>query len=111
MAKGPDSVGNYSRYFDLTYLLIALIICALLKIRHIIIVKFVMTFPEAISPLEVSCRTVAPDDVIDWHAHWHDELCLVLEGTPTIGHAGSKLIPQDDTLFLFKEREEHGVWT
>jgi hypothetical protein len=74
------------------------------------IVKFVITLPEALSPLEVSCRTVAPDDVIDWHAHWHDELCLVLEGTPTIGHAGSKLIPQDDTLFLFKEREEHGVW-
>ncbi len=70
----------------------------------------VMALPAAISPLDVSCRTVAPDDVIDWHAHWHDELCLVLDGTPTIGHAGSKLIPQDDTLFLFGESEEHGVW-
>jgi Helix-turn-helix domain len=69
-----------------------------------------MALPAAISPLDVSCRTVAPDDVIDWHAHWHDELCLVLDGTPTIGHAGSKLIPQDDTLFLFRESEEHGVW-
>jgi hypothetical protein len=65
-----------------------------------------MALPAAISPLDVSCRTVAPDDVIDWHAHSHDELCLVLDGTPTIGHAGSKLIPQDDTLFLFRETTE-----
>jgi Helix-turn-helix domain len=72
--------------------------------------RTVMTLPAAISPLDVSCRTVAPDDVVDWHAHWHDELCLVLDGTPTIGHAGSKLIPQEDTLFLFRESEEHGVW-
>ncbi len=70
----------------------------------------VMALPAAISPLDVSRRTVAPGDVIDWHAHWHDELCLVLDGTPIIGHAGSKLIPQDDTLFLFGESEEHGVW-
>jgi len=69
-----------------------------------------MNLSSALSLLEVSCRTLAPDDVIDWHAHWHDELCLVLEGTPTIGHAGSKLIPPHDTLFLFKECEEHGVW-
>jgi hypothetical protein len=33
-----------------------------------------------------------------------------LEGAPIIGHAGTKLIPQDDTLFLFKESEEHGIW-
>jgi len=69
-----------------------------------------MALPAAISPLDVSRRTVAPGDVIDWHAHWHDELCLVLDGTPIIGHAGSKLIPQDDTLSFLGESEEHGVW-
>jgi Helix-turn-helix domain/Cupin domain len=62
------------------------------------------------SPLEVLCRSVAPDDPIDWHTHPHDEFCLVLEGTPTIGHAGGKMLPQADTLFLFKEGEMHGVW-
>ena len=62
------------------------------------------------SPLEVLCRSVAPDDPIDWHTHPHDEFCLVLEGSPTIGHAGGKMLPQADTLFLFKKGEMHGVW-
>ena len=69
-----------------------------------------MYLSSALSLLEVSCRTLVPNDVVDWHAHWHDELCLVLEGTPTVGHAGSKLIPEASTLFLFKESEEHGFW-
>jgi AraC-like DNA-binding protein len=69
-----------------------------------------MHLRSAVSLLEVSCRAFAPDDLIDWHSHWHDELCLVLEGTPTVGHGGSKLVPETDTLFLFKESEEHGVW-
>jgi hypothetical protein len=69
-----------------------------------------MHLSATVNPLEVSCRTVQPDDVIDWHAHWHDELCLILEGTPTVGHAGSKLLPEAGTLFLFKESEVHGVW-
>jgi hypothetical protein len=69
-----------------------------------------MNLSSALLLLEVSCRTLAPNDVVDWHAHWHDELCLVLEGTPTVGHAGSKLIPEASTLFLFKESEEHGFW-
>jgi hypothetical protein len=62
------------------------------------------------SPLTVSCRTVARNDLVDWHAHRHDEFCLVFEGTPTIGHAGGKIVPQTDTLFLFKEGEMHGLW-
>ena len=69
-----------------------------------------MNLSSALSLLEVSCRTLAPNDVVDWHAHWHDELCLVLEGTPTVGHAGTKLIREASTLFLFKESEEHGFW-
>ena len=62
------------------------------------------------NPLELVCRTVSPDDPIDWHSHRHDEFCLILEGTPTVGHAGGKFLPQTDTLFLFKEGETHGVW-
>ena len=69
-----------------------------------------MHLAPAVSPLEVSCRTLRPDDVIDWHAHWHDELCLVLEGMPVVGHASSKFLPEAGTLFLFKENETHGVW-
>jgi hypothetical protein len=69
-----------------------------------------MHLSAAVNLLEVSCRTVQPDDLIDWHAHWHDELCLVLEGTATVGHAGSKFLPEAGTLFLFKESEVHGVW-
>lgn len=69
-----------------------------------------MHFSPDISPLEVSCRTLPPNDAIDWHTHWHDEFCLVLEGAPTVGYAGGKLIPQTDTLFLFNQSEVHGVW-
>lgn len=69
-----------------------------------------MNLSSDFSLLEVSCRILAPNDVVDWHAHRHDELCLVLEGTPTVGHAGSKLIREAGTLFLFKESEEHGFW-
>jgi Helix-turn-helix domain/Cupin domain len=69
-----------------------------------------MHLSGAMNPLEVSCRIVQPDEVIDWHAHWHDELCLILEGTPTVGHAGTKLLSEAGTLFLFKESEVHGVW-
>jgi Helix-turn-helix domain len=69
-----------------------------------------MSLPADMSPLAVSCRTVARDDLVDWHSHDHDEFCLVFEGTPTIGHAGGKIAPQTDTLFLFKEGEMHGLW-
>jgi hypothetical protein len=69
-----------------------------------------MHLTATVSPLEVSCRTLQPKDLIDWHAHWHDEMCLILEGTPTVGHAGSKLLSEAGTLFLFKENEAHGVW-
>jgi len=64
-----------------------------------------------INPLEVSCRTLPPNGAIDWHTHWHDEFCLVLGGAPTVGHAGAKLIPQTDTLFLFNQSEVHGIWS
>jgi helix-turn-helix protein/cupin domain len=63
-----------------------------------------------LSPLELSCRALAPGDLIDWHAHWHQEFCLVLEGAPTIGHAASKTASQPDTLILFEEGETHGIW-
>jgi hypothetical protein len=69
-----------------------------------------MNLSSALRLLEVSCHTLAPNDVVDWHAHWHDELCLVLEGTPTVGHAGNKLISEVSTLFLFNESEDHGFW-
>jgi Helix-turn-helix domain/Cupin domain len=63
-----------------------------------------------LNPLEVLSRSVTPGDPIDWHTHRHEEFCLILEGSPTIGHAGSKLVSQTDSLFLFKEGEMHGVW-
>jgi hypothetical protein len=69
-----------------------------------------MNLSADMSPLAVSCHTVARDHLVDWHAHGHDEFCLVCEGTPTIGHAGGKFVPQTDTLFLFKEGEMHGFW-
>jgi hypothetical protein len=69
-----------------------------------------MNLSADMSPLAVSCRTVARDELVDWHAHRHDEFCLVFEGTPTIGHAGGKIVPQTDTLFLFREGEMHGLW-
>jgi hypothetical protein len=69
-----------------------------------------MNLSANMSLLAVSCRTVARDDLVDWHAHRHDEFCLVFEGTPTIGHAGGKIVPQTDTLFLFREGEMHGLW-
>jgi hypothetical protein len=69
-----------------------------------------MNLSADLSPLAVSCRTVARDELVDWHAHRHDEFCLVFEGTPTIGHAGGKIVTQTDTLFLFNEGEMHGLW-
>ena len=69
-----------------------------------------MLLSSALRPLEVSCRTVVPGDVVDWHAHRHHELCLILEGKPTVGWAGGKVSPEVDTLFLFKESEAHGFW-
>jgi hypothetical protein len=69
-----------------------------------------MNFPIEISPLDILCRTLAPDDLIDWHRQEHDELCLVLEGKPGIGHAGGKHVPPPDTLFVFKKGEMHGFW-
>ena len=69
-----------------------------------------MLLSSALRPLEVSCRTLVPGDVVDWHAHWHHELCLTLEGKPTVGWAGGKVFPEVDTLFLFTESEAHGFW-
>ncbi len=69
-----------------------------------------MNLSPDVSPLKVVCRTVASDEPIEWHTHPHDEFCLILEGTPTIGNAGGKIVPQTDTLFLFKEGEMHGLW-
>jgi hypothetical protein len=69
-----------------------------------------MNFPIEISPLNILCRTLAPDDLIDWHRQEHDEFCLVIEGKPGIGHAGGKHVPPPDTLFVFKEGEMHGFW-
>jgi hypothetical protein len=63
-----------------------------------------------LSPLKVVFRTVAPDELIDWHTHGHDEFCLVVRGTPTVGQAGGKIVPETGTLFLFKEGEMHGIW-
>ena len=69
-----------------------------------------MNLSADMSPLEVFCRTVAPNEAIDWHTHRHDEFCLLLEGKPTIGHAGKKIVPPIASLLLFKEGEIHGIW-
>ena len=70
-----------------------------------------MNLSPDVNPLKVVCRTVASDEPIEWHTHPHDEFCLILEGTPTVGNAGGKFVPQTDTLFLFKEGEMHGSGT
>ncbi|MBV9492438.1 MAG: helix-turn-helix transcriptional regulator [Verrucomicrobia bacterium] len=64
----------------------------------------------ALSPLQASSRTAAPATALDWHAHPHDELCLVADGTPLVGHAGGKVCADTGTLFLFTENEAHGFW-
>jgi hypothetical protein len=64
---------------------------------------------ETLNPLCVVSRTTVPD-TLGWHAHLHDELCLVSDGMPIVGHAGSKVCPEPGTLFLFTEAEVHGVW-
>ena len=69
-----------------------------------------MLLSSALKPLEVSFRTVFPGEFVDWHAHRHPELCLILEGKPTVEWAGGKVFPEVDTLFLFKESEAHGFW-
>jgi hypothetical protein len=69
-----------------------------------------MDLTADLSPLEVSCRTLPSDDLIEWHTHRHDEFCLVLEGAPTIGHAGGTMASQANSFFLFKEGEMHGIW-
>lgn len=71
--------------------------------------------PEVVSgaapdAFKVSCRTVAPDDAIGWHQHRHDELCLILEGEPSVGYAAGKISAESGTLFLFGEGEAHGFW-
>lgn len=62
------------------------------------------------SPFQVSCRIVAPDDAISWHKHRHDELCLIVEGKPSVGYAAGKISAETGTLFLFGAGEPHGVW-
>ena len=59
---------------------------------------------------QMSCRTVAPDEAIGWHKHGHDELCLILEGKPSVGYAAGKIVAETGTLFLFGEGEAHGFW-
>jgi hypothetical protein len=68
-----------------------------------------MNLSAEIVPLEVSFRTLALDDPIDWHTQKHDELCLVLEGRPTIGRPSGKIDLPIDTLCLFEEGERHGI--
>jgi len=69
-----------------------------------------MNLPADIRLLEVWFRNLAPAEVIDWHAHRHEEFCLILDGTPTVGHGAGKIVPRTATLLLFKEGEMHGVW-
>src|SRR4051794_18951292 len=69
-----------------------------------------MIFTAALSPLQASSRTAAPATATEWHSHLHDELCLVSDGTPIVGHASGTLCPEPGTLFLFMEGETHGFW-
>jgi len=52
-----------------------------------------------------------PGAFFDWHQHDDlDELCLVLEGCPMIGHAGKRRNASKGELFLFRRGESHGFW-
>jgi hypothetical protein len=69
-----------------------------------------MNLSADIGLLEMGCRSLAPDEVIDWHSHRHEEFCFILDGTPTVGHGGGKVVTQTATILLFKEGERHGIW-
>src|SRR5215469_2082218 len=62
----------------------------------------------ALTLFRVSSRVVVRDDAVGWHTHQHDELCLIVEGTPIIGYAAGKVSAETGTLFLFMEGEAHG---
>lgn len=69
-----------------------------------------MTFSSALAPVEVSTQVLAPNAPVDWHAHLHDEFCLILDGTPSVGQAGIRIPADPGTLFVFREGEIHGIW-
>ena len=69
-----------------------------------------MTFSSVLAPVEVSTQVLAPNAMVDWHAHLHDEFCLVIDGTPSVGHASTRVPVDPGTLFLFREGEIHGIW-
>jgi hypothetical protein len=69
-----------------------------------------MTFSSVLTPVEVLTYVLAPNAVVDWHAHLHDEFCLIVDGTLSVGHAGAKILPDPGTLFLFREGEMHALW-
>jgi hypothetical protein len=69
-----------------------------------------MNLSADIGLLEIECRSLAPDEVIDWHSHRHEEFCFILDGTPTVGYGGGKVVTQTATILLFKEGEMHGIW-
>lgn len=69
-----------------------------------------MTFSSVLAPVEVSTQVLAPNALIDWHAHLHDEFCLIVDGSPSVGHGGARILTAPGTLFLFREGEAHGIW-
>jgi hypothetical protein len=69
-----------------------------------------MTFSSVLAAAEVSTQVLAPSALVDWHAHLHDEFCLIVDGTASVGHAGARIPADPGTLFLFKEGEIHGIW-
>ncbi len=51
-----------------------------------------------------------PRDSYDWHTHDSEELCVVLEDSTTIGHAGRKRRARPGQVFWFRQGERHGYW-
>jgi hypothetical protein len=59
----------------------------------------------------MSCPILKDNDLIPWHTHPHEELCVILEGRPIVGCSTGRRMPTDaGTLFLFNEGEQHGFW-
>ena len=57
----------------------------------------------------MSCRTL-DNDLIPWHTHPHEELCVILEGKPIVGCSTGRIPADAGTLYLFNRGEQHGFW-
>jgi len=66
--------------------------------------------PVAVTPIQLSYAILKGKDLIPWHTHPYEELCVVLEGRPAVGCATGRMVTDPGMLFLFNKGEQHGFW-